>query len=157
LKTVTFKTELGINKGYDNQKNDTVSYNIIDVGSVLQNIAKKHFEITGLYVSTVINGPNKTIYNEDWGCPIGGETTYTISGIANPTFTPDFNEYKKAVLMVVFDTKKYFEQSTLSVEFNSENGIDFYYLTDDKSLQSAIDEIDRESFTDKNIEDNILL
>lgn len=84
MQTISFKSEIGVNEGYNVNDNGEVTQGITPIGALLQKAAEDVFKKTGIYVSTVVNGPNRTVYSQEWGCPVGGEVTYTISGDANP-------------------------------------------------------------------------
>ena len=71
---------------------------------------------SGIYVSAVIN-ESKSLYNTDWGCPIGGEPTYTLEGSRNPQFCTDEEQWKESVRRVVTAVKGRFNQSTITLNF----------------------------------------
>lgn len=151
MQTISFKSEIGVNEGYNVNDNGEVTQGITSIGALLQKAAEDVFKKTGIYVSTVVNGPNRTVYSQEWGCPVGGEVTYTISGDANPAFTPSLDEYKQAVLMVMNEMKEQLKQTTVSVVFSTDKGPDFFYLNNEKALENALNEIDSQS--EKNIKD----
>lgn len=113
-KTLRFEIVAGINRGYFHANNQKDSLNI--VGNLWQKIAKEEFEISGIYVSAVIK-PSKTIYNEQWGCPKGGEETVVITGVANKEFVEDIKQWKKSVIKLAKELKAKLKQSTLTCEF----------------------------------------
>lgn len=82
-------------------------------------------EDTGIYVSAVVE-PSRCLYHRDWGCPSGGEKTFTVSATRNPQFATE-EAWKNAALQVVRSLKEELQQSTVSVEFSE---VDFIYLTD---------------------------
>ena len=141
MQTISFSSEIGVNEGYsaDNKK----GVNIENVGEILQNVALKTQQETGIYISTVIKGPNRTCYNTDWGCPQGGEFTYTVEGLANPAFTPSNTEWKIAALKFMNEVRSELKQTTVSVTFNDPTiqGVDFYYLDDDNAINNCINEV----------------
>lgn len=121
-KSLKFSMVVGINEGYghNNEK-----YNALElVGYAWQDTAKKVFEKTGVYVSaTIVEG--KTVYNEEWGCPVGGEITAICFGSANFLFVKDLNTWKEVVIEIAENLKKDFKQSSITIEFNE---IDCIYL-----------------------------
>ena len=145
MKTINFSAEVGVNEGYDSSNNHKQSKNIEELGVLFQNLQDEVQEETGIYISTVISGPNRTIYKNEWGCPNGGELTFNISGLANPQFVDDENEWKKASLLLMDKARTELKQSTISVVFNSQDGPDFYYLNSNEALNNYIQEIDNES------------
>jgi len=71
----------------------------------------------GVYVSfTVI--PIKTVYNTEWGCPIGGEDSFLISAIRNPKFCKDEGKWVDACLMVSDSLQNFYNQSTITGNFS---------------------------------------
>jgi hypothetical protein len=75
--------------------------------------------------ATAVSVKSKTLYHIEWGCPIGGEDTYTISGIANPEFIKDMEQYKEAVRKVILKLKEELKQTTVTLEFLE---VDIEYL-----------------------------
>ena len=143
MNTIKFSSELGVNEGYNIDDNGNETLGIEQVGKLLQDAQLEVQKLTGIYVSTVVNGPNRTIYNTEWGCPVGGELTYNISSTANPAFTPSTENWKIATLLVMDKMRSALKQTTVSVEFTDKNGVDFYYLNDDKAIDRAIKEINQ--------------
>lgn len=120
--SIMFKIVTGVNKGY--KHNNCDSCNLDMVGKLWQKIAKEEFDNSGIYISAIIN-ESKAIYNEEWGCPKGGEDTVTISGTANKEFIDDLDNWKDQVIIIAKRIKVELGQTTLTCEFiNSE----FYYF-----------------------------
>lgn len=117
MKTLKFEAVVGIVAGYSGEamlaEADKVS--TYAMGTVWQNVAIDVMENTGIYVSATIN-ESKAVYATAWGCPVGGEPTYTISGSLNPRFG-EASAWKEAVLTVIRRVKEIFNQSTVTVEF----------------------------------------
>ncbi len=156
MNTIKFSSELGVNEGYNVDENGNETLGIEQVGKLLQDAQLKVQELTGIYVSTVVSGPNRTVYKTEWKCPVGGELTYNISSIANPAFTPSIEDWKIAALLVMNEMRSALKQTTVSVEFTDKNGIDFHYLNDDKAINNSIREINEVKSASKNIEDEIM-
>lgn len=112
--TLRFEIVSGINKGYfhGNDKKESLNF----VGEIWQRIAKEEFEVSKIYVSAVIKS-SKTIYNELWGCPKGGEETVVITGVANKEFVKNVEEWKESVIRLAKELKNELGQSTLTCEF----------------------------------------
>jgi len=126
-KTIKFSAVIGVNAGYGHNnegEQDAVSI----VGKVWQDAAKEVFSADGVYISAVCE-PSKTVYNTDWGCPVGGELTVAVYSTANPAFVQDIEAWKQAVIRVVKIVKTQLHQSTVAIEFCEVN--DFIYLTDE--------------------------
>ena len=68
-----------------------------------------------------------SLYKADWGCPEGGEMTYTLSAIRNPKFNDTSFEWKRCCRGIVRKLKKELNQSTVTSEF-SEVDIEYYEL-----------------------------
>ncbi|MCY6958371.1 hypothetical protein [Clostridium brassicae] len=125
-KTLRFEIVTGVNKGYFHNNNQNESLNL--VGELWQRIAKQEFEKSNIYVSAVMK-VSKTIYNEAWGCPKGGEETIVITGVANKEFVQDMNAWKNTVIKLAKELKKELKQSTLTCEFSE---VELFYFKDDK-------------------------
>ena len=69
----------------------------------------------GTYVGAVISR-SKTVYNVDWGCPVGGEDTVLITGECNPQYTK-LADYKSAVVETLRQTALALGQSTTQLCF----------------------------------------
>ena len=117
VKTVEFTATIGIVAGYGGEqilieaaKVDSKAMAIAWQEAAAQVMAK-----TGVYVSATINS-SAALYHTDWGCPIGGEPTYTVCGSLNPQFGEE-KAWKEAVLQVVELVKQRFNQSTVTVNF----------------------------------------
>lgn len=89
--------------------------NLKVVGEDLQKINKEMFEETEVYISGNLEQVN-TIYNEDWGCPKGGEKCFKYTGTHNPEFIEE-DKWKGAVIELAKSIKEFYKQSTLTVEF----------------------------------------
>lgn len=113
-KTLRFEIVSGVNKGYFHTNDENESLDL--VGGIWQEIAKKEFEKSNIYVSAVMK-PSKTIYNEEWGCPKNGEETIVITGVANKEFVKDIEKWKDTVMKLAKQLKNQLKQSTLTCEF----------------------------------------
>jgi hypothetical protein len=118
MKTLKFALEIGVIAGYGHDNANADEIRIEDIGRYWQEAAADAVGEHGIYVSAVITGPNRTVYHTDWGCPVGGELTFTITGSANPNFVDDVEDWKAAVLCVANMLKKRLQQSTVTVEFS---------------------------------------
>lgn len=95
------------------------------MGETWQEIALQQFNKRGIYISSVVN-ISRAVYNSEWGCPMGGEDTVTITGTTNPAFVKDMEEWKSIVIEIAKELKCALEQSTLTLEFQTLE--DFIYL-----------------------------
>lgn len=118
MNTTKFTVTIGIVSGYQGQECLQVADSIPKdaIGKAWQKAAAKVMEDTGIYVSATIS-QSKALYATDWGCPIGGEPTFTISGSRNPEFCKDDESWQEATLTVIRLVKDAFQQSTVAVEF----------------------------------------
>ena len=121
-KTLRFEIVTGINKGYinTNLKKDSIKL----VGEIWQRIALEEYKSSNIYVSAVMRR-STTIYNIDWGCPIGGEDTVVITGVANYEFVDDIELWKKTVIKLANQLKEELQQVTMTCEFMES---ELYYL-----------------------------
>lgn len=138
MKTINFSAEIGIYEGYNVDANGKETTGIEAIAKLLKEAQSKIHEETGIYVSTIVKGPNRTCYNTDGGCPEGGEVTYTISSTANPKFAPDLNKWKEAALKLMNEMRTILRQTTVSVEFHEPDGVDFYYLDSDRAIDEYL-------------------
>lgn len=123
VKSVACQIVCGVFEGYGSHTAKEID--MVAVAETIKNLATKVMDETGIYVSgTMLQA--KTLYHNDWGCPLGGESTFVFCGSANPQFT-NVEQYRNAVLKLASLMKKEFQQSTLTVEFKE---IELAYLTD---------------------------
>lgn len=89
--------------------------------------AKEYFDKTGVYVSAIVN-EGRAIYNEDWGCPDGGERVLTFNCTRNPKYIENDSAYKIGIFYIVFCLKKEFNQHTITI---TALNADISYITDE--------------------------
>lgn len=120
MKSKKFQATIGINPGYfhNNEK-------YVDFEHLLSHASDLIQEETGIYVSWIVY-PSKTIYKTEWGCPDGGEVTYSIESTANPNFAPDMDLWIDSATRIIKYLMKELEQSTITITINE---VDFIYLT----------------------------
>ena len=136
MRTITFSTEIGVNPSFDCQNNNSVSMTAEDVGSVLQTLSEEVLQETGVYITAIVSGPNRSCYKVEWGCPKGGETTYQIRGNSDHRLQfrdepYDSTEWKRAVLLLLYKMKEHFGQEYILVEFTASDGVDSYVIRPD--------------------------
>lgn len=124
MKSIGFNIVIGINKGYFHS--NEAQKNIEKISELCNKLAENIFKVYNLYISTVISN-SKTVYRKEWGCPKGGEDTFSISGDNNPQFNKDLDLYKSCVFIFARKLKEELKQSTVSIVFRD---IDFLYLDD---------------------------
>ena len=101
-----------------------------------QKHAKEYFDKTGIYVSAIVN-EGRAIYNEDWGCPDGGERTLTFNCTRNPKFIEDDNMYRMGIYYITSNLKKEFKQHTITItKMNAE--IDYITDDDNENIETII-------------------
>lgn len=112
LKTVKAKINMGIAEGYGaNIERNTLQFN-----KIVQDTCIIIFKETGIFVS-LETYETTTIYHTEWGCPAGGENTYSLEAIANPEFVSDLEAWKNTVERIASILKSFFNQSTVTVQF----------------------------------------
>lgn len=146
MRSLSFTAELGINPQFDPENNDAVSVLIGELGSKLQEYAAEVESETGIYISTIVKGPNRSCYKTSWGAPDGGELSYSIHGCSDHRLQlrPDpFDtvEWKKAVLLLVDRVKTCYGQAYVLVEFLDHGGVDSYLLGPEYGPKEAALEI----------------
>lgn len=113
MKTEKFEIILGVVPGYfhgNETKGDEA------FGKKLQAIQASIFKDTGLYVGVVWR-PAMVSYSTEWGCPLGGERVYQLSGTRNPEFAQDKEVYRKAVELLTKVLIDVFHQVTATLEW----------------------------------------
>lgn len=112
MKTFKWSCTVGTNSGYDLSEQRIMSEEefIGRYQKVAELIEKKH----KVYITATITS-SRTIYKAEWGCPKEGEFTYTLSGSCNPVFS-DVEKYKSALVELIGELRKEFDQSTLLLE-----------------------------------------
>lgn len=127
MKTIKFSATIGVVSGYGGPAilEQAAKISPDAMGIAWQKAAAQVMEQSGVYVSATINS-SKALYHTDWGCPEGGEPTYTISGSLNPKFGEP-TAWKQAVIDCIKTVKAGFKQLTVTIEFNE---VDQVYLDD---------------------------
>ena len=120
IKTDEFSATIGIVSGYLGEEclKKFKQIDRLELAKVWQEEAKKEMDASGIYVSAVINYSH-SLYSTDWGCPIGGEPTYTLEGSRNPQFCKDSECWKNSVRNIVKAVKEKFKQSTITLNFRT--------------------------------------
>lgn len=128
-RTEKFSATIGVISGYGGNQmlEEAKKYSVFDMGEAWQKAAAEVMNKTGIYVSGNINS-SYSVYHTDWGCPVGGEPTYTITGSRNAEFCPNAEKWVEAVTMTTALVKEHFKQSTVTLEFSL---VDQLYLTKD--------------------------
>jgi len=121
-KTVKFFASLGVVPGYGHE-NVTDETAIKIAGNAWQEAAAAVFSEKNVYVGAVIS-PARTVYHTDWGCPVGGEVTVSITGECNPEYTK-IDDYKSAVVETLRQAALKLGQSTTQLTFQE---VEFVYL-----------------------------
>jgi hypothetical protein len=141
MRTTQFSFNVGINSGYFHNNPTKPDIGIKIVNEIWQEEAVKVFDSTGIYVAALAH-PVKTLYNEAWGCPKGGEDTVVLTGLLNPKFLSredTFYNYSKdlvptgdaidkwqaTVKIICEAVAKRLDQTTAYLSFSE---IDFDYL-----------------------------
>jgi hypothetical protein len=113
MKTIKFFASLGVVAGYGHD-NAAEPAELI-AGKAWQTAAAAVMAASGTYIGAVISR-SKTVYNVDWGCPVGGEDTVLITGECNPQYTK-LADYKSAVVETLRQTALALGQSTTQLCF----------------------------------------
>ena len=120
MKTDEFSATIGVIAGYTCEEclKEFKKIGRLELAKVWQEEAKKEMETSGIYVSAVINYSH-SLYAIEWGCPAGGEPTYTLEGSRNPEFCKDSELWKNSVRNIVKAVKEKFKQSTVTLNFRT--------------------------------------
>lgn len=123
-KSIQFIATLGILPGYGHKnKTRTQTAALKIAGKAWQEAGEEVLAETGSHVGGVIT-PSLTVYNKQWGCPTGGETSVVIMGVCNPNYEIVAN-YKKAVRKTLEKAAKKLKQHTTQLTFQE---VDFEYF-----------------------------
>jgi len=127
MKTLSFRLIVGVEKGYFHNLRGVAENGLVyKVSELWQKMAREEYNKSYIYVSAVVQ-PGAVVYNQEWGCPTGGESIVVLSGSANPTFIKDLDSWKETVVKLSKELKKELKQNTLTIEFQE---TDLVYLTD---------------------------
>lgn len=109
-KTIQFAAVIGVNEGYfhNNDKDANVDFN-----ALYQQMAVDMYDELGVYISASIS-EKKVVYHKDCGCPVGGETVYSIIGTCNPEFCGTAG-YKQAAMILLEKIAHKLNQTTFTV------------------------------------------
>lgn len=121
MTTDKFQFTIGVTPGYfhSNENCD------VDFVKLLDEVALNVESDSGLYISFNVL-PSITVYKQEWGCPEGGEKTYTLSAIRNPKFNEDSILWKTCCIRILKDLATKLNQSTVTGEFSE---VDILYWT----------------------------
>ena len=119
---VSASAVIGINAGYGHKNNSNAT--LSEIAELLKEKALKVEDETGIYVSAVI-GNSKCCYKTDWGCPEGGEDTFTLNADCNPKYSSlPAEEYIKnwqiAFLRLIELIMEKLEQSAVTAKVGGE-------------------------------------
>ncbi len=122
MKTDKFKFTIGVTEGYfHNNENSN-----IDFVKLVDKCCKESEKIYGIYIPFNII-PTITLYKKEWGCPDGGEITYTLSAIRNPKFNDNSSRWKACCSNIAKRLKYVLNQHSVTGEFSE---IDIEYWKD---------------------------
>lgn len=147
MRTVNFQAELGIHEGFDTNENGRAGIRQEELGEVLQKMQQLIENRTGIYISTVVSGPNRSCYKPEADCPSGGEISYTIHGVADARLQLKEGqwaaaEWKKAVILLMNELKTWFSQQYMEIEFTDNKGVDAYLLSPDTGIEECFLELE---------------
>lgn len=114
MKTNKFSFTIGVTEGYFH--NNETEVNMLQFTKEVNSKSTETESELGIYIPFVIV-PTVTLYKPEWGCPKGGEKTFTLSAVRNPKFNSDVEQWKAACRSVVLKLKQSLKQSTVTGEF----------------------------------------
>lgn len=103
---------MGVNPGYNNTNNDN-----FDMCEFMQTFLNQESKKYKSYIPFVVI-PSKTIYNEEWGCPYGGETTYALYSTMSSRYIGGISDWKEQCVNIIQDLKNELHQSTATITFS---------------------------------------
>ena len=110
--TVKWSMMIGTNSGY--QLAEQTEMPEEQFADLFRSIAEDVYGETGMYISAVMNR-SRSLYREEWGCPAGGEFSFTLTGCCNPLYAAP-EEYLKTLEEVVKRLKARLRQTAVYVE-----------------------------------------
>ena len=110
--TIKWSMTVGVNSGFDLSSQKDMSYS--EISTIYLKVAKKIYKDTNIYISGVIM-PSRILYNDEWGCPLDGEISYTITGSCNTEFST-VDSFTKALKLFSEELRKELKQTTLLLE-----------------------------------------
>lgn len=122
-KTRSIKATLGIPDALAIDTTNTVIKNFNRQLQMIQYAMYTKYEIYVEFQTSRV----ECVYNEDWGCPKGGEPCILMTAIANPKFIKDIDKWQEVAVEIIETMKKIYEQHTVTIEIYDSNII---YLAD---------------------------
>ncbi len=119
MKRLKISATIGVNEGFFHHN----QYDTKDIPLLVQSLCQKEYDNSGIYVSFVYN-ESLAIYLESFGCPKGGEYTFTLETIATPQID-DLQKWKSSVLNIINECKTLLKQVTVFIEYTD---VDVDYL-----------------------------
>lgn len=111
-----------------------------DVVTAVHKSALAARDITGIYIETVVKGPDVILNEENGGS--GGVKAYNVSSFSDPNGGIEKNAWRKAVLIFAEQLRKAVFSDCGFVEFVSAKGPKVYYFNDDDSLNFGLVDIE---------------
>lgn len=100
---------VGINSGYGENDPNNKLEDITEFCLLLDDIIEK----SGAEYIPFNVVKSRTVYKREWGCPPGGESTYTLTATANPEFTKNPTEWVYACTDIASMIRERLDQSSL--------------------------------------------
>ena len=110
--TVKWSMMIGTNGGYELSQQQEMPES--EFAELYRTIAEKVFQETGVYISAVMHR-SRSLYRTEWGCPPGGEFSYTLTGCHNPLYS-DINDYLHSLDLLTGKMKERLKQSAVYLE-----------------------------------------
>ena len=110
--TIKWSMMIGTNSGYQLSEQKAMPEN--EFADIFRAVAEDVYAETGVYISAVMNA-TRALYRSEWGCPDGGEFSYTLTGCCNPLYVST-DDYLNALEKVVKRMKIRLCQTALYVE-----------------------------------------
>lgn len=91
--SVKWSMMLGTTGGYDLAEQNAMPES--EFADLFRAVAEEVYAETDVYISAVINA-SRALYRTEWGCPDGGEFSYTLTGCCNPRYV-SVDDYPNAL------------------------------------------------------------
>lgn len=126
VKTLEFQLTVGVVPGYGHDNPAGRVSPAQQVADEWQRISEDLFADYKVYpAGTVV--PGRTLYPTEFGCPKGGETTVTVSGLANPHYVDNLDMWRFVVEKAADRLRKKLGQVTAYLSFRR---VRFQYLVE---------------------------
>lgn len=114
MKEVKVNATFGVNEGYFHNNNNDVK----NIPFLIQDLCQEEYDKSGVAVSFIFT-PSTAIYITKFGCPRGGENTFTLEAVATKYEAKDLEQWKNSTLNIIKNLKDILKQELVIIEFST--------------------------------------